>query len=108
MAERIATEALVRFARTLEGQELTTNIRGLPFTARVVGGRLEFTPASTGKTRPESLASLDHVLRQFADTESTRPGDYLQLTVNASYVLTLIAMYLRSPEARMRNPDVRR
>jgi hypothetical protein len=108
MPERITADALMRFARTLEGQELTTNIRRQRFTARVVGGRLEFTPASTGKTRPESLANLDRVLRQFADTESTRPGDYVQSTVNASYVLTLIAMYLRSPEARMRNADVRR
>jgi hypothetical protein len=93
MAERIATEALVRFARTLDGQVLTTSSRGVPFITRVVGGRLEFTPVSTGKARPESSAALERVLRQFAATGSPRPGDYVQSTGNASYLLTLIEMY---------------
>ena len=93
MAERITADALMRFARTLDGQVLTTSARGVPFTVSVAGGRLEFTPASTGKSRPASPASLDRVLQQFAATGSTSPGDYQQLTVNASYILTLIDMY---------------
>ena len=95
MAIQITAQELTAFAATLAGQELHTRTRHVPFSVRVTRGGLEFRPGSSGKPRTTGSGRLDQVLEEFAMSQSLRPGHYQALTVDASYILTLLARYLQ-------------
>ena len=95
MPARIAHGEFVAFVRTQVGQELTTLKQHKPFTVRYTANGLLFTPGSTAKPRQQSFDELDHLLEKFAASGSLRPVDYQTSTRNASYLLTLIALYLK-------------
>ena len=96
MAARISRDDFVAFVNTLAGQELTTRAQHRPFTVSVNPNGLEFMPSSQ-KPRQQSFADIDDVLEEFAASGSLQPGDYQPETMNRSYLLTLIAMYLERP-----------
>ena len=100
MAAKFTRQQFVAFVQTLAGKQLTTRAQHRPFTVRVTGGGLEFLPGSTQRPRPESSATLDRVLEEFAANESLQPRQYQDLTRNASYVLSVIALYLEQHTPR--------
>jgi len=53
-----------------------------------------FCPRLRGKVRPHTQRYVERVLEAFNSTHSFVTTDY-RFTVNASYMLTLIDMYLR-------------
>jgi hypothetical protein len=86
-------DEFVEFIQTLEGHVLTTRAGRSRFTVRVVDTGLEFTPLSTGTARSHRRAYIQRVIDQFLRTDSWSTSDY-RFTVNASYQLTLIELYL--------------
>ena len=84
----------MRFVKTLDGQALKTVAREKEFDVSVVRGGLEYTPRSTGKARFQEDRFIERVAERFADLRSFQPGDYHDITMNASYVVALIRHYL--------------
>ena len=87
----ITYDALIHFAKTLEGQTLETSARRKRFTVDVIHDRLVFT-IENGNLRPNSNASVEKVLEHFNETKSSMPGHYQELTMNASYLMRLLEM----------------
>ena len=87
----ITYDALIRFAKTLEGQTLETSAQHKRFTVEVGQNKLVFILAS-GSERPNSKPYTERVLERYNATQSLKPGDYLDLTVNASYLTRLLEM----------------
>ena len=96
MAFTVTPHQLIQFADTLEGQSLRTLHRLSPFGVTVLEGKLGFMPETQKKPRWQSLNRLEKVCQRFNQTGSYRPGDYTDLTFDASYVLTLIHKASRS------------
>ena len=86
---------LLAFAPTLHGQTLQTLHQKRPFTVDVEGKDLYVTP-STGKRRLTNGKWLHDTCVAFSTTNSYHPGDYRELTYNASYTLALIRKYADS------------
>ncbi len=89
--------SFMTFCKTLEGHTLPT-----------MGGRSEFVLLSvesdclhylpsTNKERHSKRKWIERVLNHYAMTNSLRPGDYVDVTTNASYTLALIDLYLKRP-----------
>jgi hypothetical protein len=57
--------------------------------------RLVFT-VSTRKQRSSGRNYIQKVLDHYAMTGSLEPGDYISITMNASYILRLIKLYLEN------------
>ena len=91
---QFSIESFTAYIKTLDNQTFTTLHRKVQFLVEVVPDGLEFTPKKTGKPRLQSWKYIDRVCKRFLDTQSLHPGDYHDLTVNASYILTLISAYL--------------
>ena len=92
----ISYEALIRFAKTLDGQTLHTDTRHKEFQLHVSNNGLTYTPLSTGRSRSHPEKWVRRILDRYNQIGSLRPGDYQDLTVNASYLLTIIARLERS------------
>lgn len=73
--------------KTLSGKEF--------FAESMVDG-IRYIPKSTGKPREHPFKYLNRVVNRFNQTGSFRPGDYVDLTVNASYTLPLISEYIKN------------
>lgn len=80
---------LLAFARTLEGDTLTTLHRKKQFKVAVIGAGLEITP-TTGTLRRTDRSHIDALLKHLARTGSLQPVQYHDVTFNASYVLALV------------------
>ena len=83
-------EELLALARRFEGQTLQT-VTGKPFT---VGLALEcpfFTPASSGYGQSDGRKAAEKFLARYNEIGSLRPGDYADVTRNASYYVALVA-----------------
>lgn len=92
---RIDFNSFMNFCRGLQGRTLAT-----------VGGRAEFTLTSvqpdsldyhvlsTGKDRGTSRKWIVRLLERYEETKSLHPKDYLGITMNASYTLALLELYL--------------
>lgn len=85
-------DKLVTFARTLEGETLFTLHRRRPFTVVVIGNDIEITP-STGSPRRTDPNHIDLLLNKLRSTGSFQPGQYTEVTFNASYILTLVKLW---------------
>lgn len=86
----LTVDTLLVFARTLKGATLVTLHDHKPFKVDVVGDRLEISVGSSGKRRRTDRDHIEKVLDKFNKTGSFQPAQYVDLTYNASYVLTLI------------------
>lgn len=82
------------FLKTLDRQSFRTLHRKLLFEVNVVPSGLYYTPKSSGTPRIQQWKFIERVALRFKETESLHPGDYQDITVNASYLLTLIDFYL--------------
>src|SRR5258708_3016759 len=66
-----------------------------PIPSRVAGDGLEYLP-ETDKPRPHGRKCLNRDCEEFSRTNSYQPGDYAEITMNASYTLALIRAYFDS------------
>lgn len=89
----LSVDTLLTFARGLKGASLVTLHDHKPFKVEVVGDRLEISVGSTGKRRRTDRDHIESVIAKFNTTGSFQPSQYVDLTHNASYVLTLISRW---------------
>ncbi len=87
--------SFIAFCRSLEGQTLPTIGGRAQFVlSSVRSDGLYYTVLSTLKVRKAGSPYIEDVLNQYQMTHSLRPVDYRQITLNASYTLSLIKLYL--------------
>jgi hypothetical protein len=82
------------FIKTLDCQSFKTLHRKLEFDVHVLTSGMCYTPVSTGKSRSQTWKFVERVAMRFSEIGSFHPGDYVGISVNASYLLTLIDYYL--------------
>jgi hypothetical protein len=92
----INVDSFLAFCKGLEGQSFSTVGGRATFTIRSVDANdgITYYVESTDKERPVAKHDLPPVLQRFAMSNSLRPVDYLDLTVNASYTLALVKLYI--------------
>ena len=100
---RVSPDALFAYAKTVEGQELQT-ATGKVFTVKAQGDSLVFTPKSTGKPRAHDRKFMQKVCDAYSRTNSLKPGDYREVTYNASYTLVLIGHFAESVKTPRKIP----
>ena len=83
-------EELLALARRLEDQPLTT-VTGRTFTVGTYLDSLVFTPISSGRGQSDGRKAAERFLARFNETRSLRPGDYADVSRNASYLVGLMA-----------------
>lgn len=93
--KKIDLENFRSFANTLDGQSFVTLHRKAPFNVHLLPLGLQYTPVSSGKPRIQEWKYIDQVISRFGETGSFHPRDYHDITMNASYVLTVIKKYLQ-------------
>ena len=82
-------EELLSLARRLEGRTLET-ITGRAFTVGVYNDVPFFTPASSGTGQTDGRKAIERFLQRYNTTGSLRPGDYGNVTRNASYLIGML------------------
>jgi hypothetical protein len=85
----VTYEELIELARRYEDQPLTT-VTGKSFTVGVYLDCPFFTPQSSGRGQSEGRKAAERFLARFNETGSHRPGDYGDVTRNASYYVGLL------------------
>lgn len=85
----VTYDELLRLARRLEDQPLET-VTGREFTVGVYLDSLVFTPASSGLGQSDGRKAAERFLARYNETGSVRPGDYADVTRNASYLVGLL------------------
>jgi hypothetical protein len=94
--DHLTLEALKTFAAGLDGQTLVTRFRKKRFGLSVSARGFEYTPEHSGKARMQEWKWIERILELYNEQRSLHPADYNDLTVNASYVLTVVGAYLDS------------
>ena len=82
-------DELLQLARTCEGQTLTT-VTGRAFTVGIYRDCPFFTPASSGYGQSDGRRAAERFLAKYNATGSLRPGDYADVTRNASYYVGML------------------
>ena len=83
-------EDLLALARRYEGQTLTT-VTGKEFAVGVSRtGEVFFTPASSGYGQSDGRKAAERFLERYNASGSLRPGDYADVTRNASYYVGML------------------
>lgn len=77
-------------ASSLEGRTLETHHRRRQFHLKVEPEGLFYTPESSGKGRLQEWKYIQRVLDRFNETGSLSPSEYKDMSMNASYLLTVI------------------
>jgi hypothetical protein len=85
----VTYDGLLRLARRLEDQPLET-VTGRQFTVGVYLDSLVFTPMSSGIGQSDGRKAAERFLARYNETGSLRPGDYADVTRNASYLVGLL------------------
>ena len=81
---------LLDLGRRFEDQPIET-VTGRLFTVRVFQDReLVFTPVSSGVGQTEGRKGQERFLARYLETGSLRPGDYADVSHNASYLIGLL------------------
>lgn len=83
-------DRLLELARRAEGVTLHT-VRGRAFTVGIAHEALFFAPASSGWGQTDGRKAHERFVERYNEIGSTRPGDYGDVTRNASYLLGLLA-----------------
>ncbi len=86
----ISAQTLLAFARSRAGETFHTLTRKVPFSVTASEGVLVFTPHTTNKSRRQTNDGIDAVCREFNASGSLRPGNYADISFDASYILALI------------------
>lgn len=82
-------DELLELARRCEGQTLTT-VTGKAFTVGMYRDCPFFTPASSGYGQSDGRKAAERFLERYNATGSLRPGDYADVTRNASYFIGML------------------
>ena len=82
-------EELLAVARGMEGRTLET-VTGRPFTVGVYMDCPFFTPASSGYGQSDGRKAAERFVQRYNETGSLRPGDYADVTRNASYFIGML------------------
>jgi hypothetical protein len=82
-------ERLLALARRLEGRRLET-VTGKGFTVGVALDCPFFTPESSGYGQSDGRKAAERFLERYNATGSLRPGDYADVTRNASYYIGML------------------
>ena len=82
-------EELLDLARRCEGEVLET-VTGRRFTVGLYLDCPFFTPASSGYGQSDGRKAAERFLARYNATGSLRPGDYADVTRNASYFVGLL------------------
>jgi hypothetical protein len=85
----VTYEELLALARRCEGKTLET-VTGKKFTVGVYLDCPFFTPASSGRGQSDGRKAAERFLARYNEIGSLRPGDYADVTRNASYFVGLI------------------
>jgi len=92
----ISFSSFMAFCKTLEGQTLPTKGGNANFVLlSVKSDRLFYHVISTGNDRRSTKRWIEDVLNHYSKTGSLRPVDYVHITTNASYTLTLLDLFLK-------------
>ena len=82
-------DELLDLARRCEGQTLET-VTGRAFTVGIYMDCPFFTPASSGNGQSDGRKAGERFLERYNQTGSLRPGDYADVTRNASYYVGML------------------
>jgi hypothetical protein len=83
-------DSLVELARKANGETLKT-VTGKKFTVGIARtGEIFFTPASSGYGQSDGRRAAERFLARFNESGSLRPGDYADVSRNASYLIGLL------------------
>lgn len=89
MAGPMTYDELLALARRLEGTEVET-VTGKSFTVGIYLDCPFFTPASSGYGQSDGRKAAERFLERYNATGSLRPGDYADITRNASYYVGML------------------
>jgi hypothetical protein len=91
----ITPEAILDYAKSMEGQTIGTLSGGAPFRVTVEGATVRYIPDSTGTRRTHTPKGLREVCDRFNETRSFTLADYKGVkSANVTYTLALIRSYL--------------
>ena len=82
-------DELLDLARRCEGQTLET-VTGRAFTVGIYMDCPFFTPASSGNGQSDGRRAGERFLERYNRIGSIRPGDYADITRNASYYVGML------------------
>jgi hypothetical protein len=85
----VTYDELLDLAARFEDQPLET-VTGRLFTVGRYRDSLVFTPASSGLGQSDGRKAAERFLARYNETGSLRPGDYADVTRNASYLVGLL------------------
>ncbi|MGH2446228.1 MAG: hypothetical protein ACRDZV_13885 [Acidimicrobiia bacterium] len=89
-------EELLDLARRLEGRRLET-VTGKRFTVGIAVNCPFFTPESSGFGQSDGRKAAERFLDRYNATGSHRPGDYADVTRNASYFIGMLIADTSTP-----------
>src|SRR4051794_17860384 len=84
---------LLHYLKTCTTDRLLTVARQKAFRAKPLPNGIEITPESTGEPRRIPLERIQRFCDEFAVRESLNPGDYRDVTFDASYLITILDSY---------------
>jgi hypothetical protein len=87
-------QEVLELARRFEGRDLRT-VTGKPFRVGIYRDCPFFTPASSGRGQSDGRKAAEAFLARYNETGSLRPGDYADVTRNASYFVGLLLAHER-------------
>jgi hypothetical protein len=82
-------QELLALARRCEGETLET-VTGKKFTVGIYLDCPFFTPASSGRGQSDGRKAAERFVARYNAIGSLRPGDYADVTRNASYFIGLL------------------
>ncbi len=82
-------EELLSLGHRFEGKTLET-VTGKQFTVGIYRDCPFFTPASSGYGQSDGRKAAERFLARYNETVSLRPGDYSDVTRNASHYVALV------------------
>ena len=85
----ISYEELLELVRRNEGKTLET-VTGKKFTVGIYMACPFFTPASSGYGQSDGRKAAERFLARYNEIGILRPGDYADVTRNASYFVGLL------------------
>jgi hypothetical protein len=85
----VTYDELLALARRCEGKTLET-VTGKKFRVGVYLDCPFFTPASSGRGQSDGRKAAERFLARYNEIGSLRPGDYADVTRNASYFVGLL------------------
>ena len=82
-------ESLLDLARRSDGKVLET-VTGKKFTVGIYRDVPFFTPASSGYGQADGRRAMERFVERYNQTGRLRPGDYADVTRNASYFIGML------------------